>query len=81
VPQAQLRQRIRGQKQFKGEAGAETFRAGLQELVNAGLIRKAPEAPHEGVGRKGDGSWEVRRELLNKPKLEPASVPEHEPTG
>jgi len=41
VPQAQLRQRIRGQKQFKGEAGAETFRAGLQELVNAGLIRKA----------------------------------------
>ncbi len=70
VPQAQLRQRIRGQKQFKGEAGAETFRAGLQELVNAGLIRKAPETPHEGVGRKGDGSWEVRDILLNKPIAE-----------
>lgn len=81
VPQAQLRQRIRGQKQFKGEAGAETFRAGMQELVNAGYIRKAPEPEHEGRGRKRDGSWEVRRELLNKPKLEPASVPEHEPTG
>ena len=38
--------------------------------MNAGLIRKAPEAPHEGVGRKGDGSWEVRDILLNKPIAE-----------
>ena len=49
--------------------------------MNAGYIRKAPEPEHEGRGRKSDGSWEVRRELLNQPKSEPASVPEHEPTG
>jgi len=81
VPQSQLKQRVRGQKQFKGKTGAENFDAGLQELVNAGYIRKAPETEHEGRGRKSDGSWEVRRELLNQPKSEPAWVPEHEPTG
>ena len=40
VPQSQLKQRVRGQKQFKGKTGAENFDAGLQELVNAGYIRK-----------------------------------------
>ena len=81
VPQSQLRQRVRGQKQFKGKTGAENFDAGLQELVNAGYIRKAPDPEHEGRGRKGDGSWEVRHEFLNKPTPEAAATPEEEPIG
>lgn len=76
VPQSLLRMRIRGQKQFKGEAGAENFRAGLLELVNAGYIRKAPETHYEGPGRRGDGSWEVRDVLLKKPVSEAAAEPQ-----
>ena len=76
VPQSLLRMRIRGQKQFKGDVGAENFRAGLLELVNAGYIRKAPETHYEGPGRRGDGSWEVRDVLLKKPVPEAAAEPQ-----
>ena len=66
VPQAKLRMHVRGQKLFKGDEGLVNFREGLQELENAGYIRKIPEPHREGPGRKGDGSWEVRDILLNK---------------
>lgn len=81
VPQSLLRMRIRGQKQFKGDAGAENFHAGLLELVNAGYIRKAPEPLHEGPGRKGDGSWEVRDVLLKKPVPEADVAQQEQATG
>ena len=81
VPQSQLRQRVRGQKQFKGDVGAENFNTGLQELMNAGYIRKAPEPERDGRGRKSDGSWEVRPEFLNKPVTVPEAALEEEPSG
>lgn len=81
VPQSQLRQRIRGQKQFKGDAGAENFNTGMQELANAGYIHKVPEPEHDGRGRKSDGSREVRPEFLRKPVTAPDAVPEEAPTG
>lgn len=74
VPQSLLRQRVRGQNQFKGKPGKENFDAGLQELANAGYIRKAQELPREGAGRKGDGSWEVRGIFLKKPVPEAVKV-------
>lgn len=81
VPQAKLRMHVRGQNQFKGEIGAENFRAGLQELENAGYIRKLPEPPRDGPGRKGDGSWEVRDVLLKKPVPEAAIAQQAQATG
>lgn len=74
VPQSQLKQRTRGQKQFKGDAGAENFRAALEELARAGYIRKIPSAAPDGAGRRGDGSWEVRDVFLNRPKEAPAEA-------
>lgn len=68
VPQSQLKQRTRGQKQFKGDAGAESFRAALEELARAGYIRKIPSAVPDGAGRRGDGAWEVRDVFLDQPK-------------
>ena len=79
VPQSQLRQRVRGQKQFKGDEGLVNFRESLQELENAGYIRKIPESHRAGPGRRSDGSWEVRDILLKKPVSKPTDA-KAEPT-
>lgn len=79
VPQSQLKQRVRGQNQFKGDEGLVNFREGLQELENAGYIRKIPESHRAGPGRRSDGSWEVRDILLKKPVSKPTDA-KAEPT-
>lgn len=81
VPQSKLRMHVRGQNQFKGDDGPKTFLTGLQELENAGYIRKIPEPPREGPGRKGDGSWEVRDVFLKKPALAAATVQQEQAAG
>lgn len=75
----ELKQRVRGQNQFKGDEGLVNFREGLQELENAGYIRKIPESHRASPGRRSDGSWEVRDILLKKPVSKPTDA-KAEPT-
>lgn len=79
VPQAAIKMRIRGQKAYKGTAGDMLFREKLRELSQAGMIRHIEAPSHQGAGRKGDGSWQIRGCLLGKPEVPEESTDETAP--
>ncbi len=57
--EAELKQKIRGQKRFKGTQGEKLFRCVLEELQASGFIRLKREERSEGRGRPFSPAWEV----------------------
>lgn len=71
IKQSELREHVRKQMQFKGEAGAANFAKGLVELQRAGMIRPYYIA-QSATGRPNDGAWELNPALMKKEAAERA---------